>query len=440
MYKQTTKQSKGVKQNILTPVLTIAVLCSSLNACSKKPPEVPELGDAAPLEQPDAEVSESEKKEKEKAEPPTSALQGYFEQLPWAAQSYTPQPGSPNDPDLDEYVELCGQGDAALHKVAAIAAQSQAELGLLPSSDELGFLIRKSGVGYVMPRLFAVTTTSDHLSQLQQSVLQWTEAYQARGELRCGAAIYRQPDAGFTVVLLQTDVLADVSPFPTSASSGDWLDLFIDLHPDVLGASVIMLPPRGLPHPLVTEVTDRRSKTRLNLNLSGTYRLQMMGTLEGGPRPILVIALTVDQVAPSAPKTEIIPGEDAFNPELSASESLLLMLNALRTDAGLPSLKRDKKLTLLARLHSRKMLQAKKIAHDLGDGNPDYRIALAGISSRASGENVARAQSIIGVHRVLYDSASHRENMLLRRWNYVGIAVEQATDGTFYATQLFVDD
>jgi uncharacterized protein YkwD len=85
------------------------------------------------------------------------------------------------------------------------------------------------------------------------------------------------------------------------------------------------------------------------------------------------------------------------------------------------------------------MVEQGRISHDTGAGHPAHRIELAGLHPTASGENVALAGTVVRLHRVLWASPAHRENLLLRRWDEAGVAIVDDGAGSLYATQLFTD-
>ena len=61
----------------------------------------------------------------------------------------------------------------------------------------------------------------------------------------------------------------------------------------------------------------------------------------------------------------------------------------------------------------------------------------AGLSANEIGENVAEASSIEACHRAVWRSASHRENLLSRRFREVGIGVARGKNGGTFVVQLF---
>jgi uncharacterized protein YkwD len=113
------------------------------------------------------------------------------------------------------------------------------------------------------------------------------------------------------------------------------------------------------------------------------------------------------------------------------------MVTALREGEQLPNLARDPKLDAIALAHAHQMLAARTVGHDVGDGDPEARARAAGIRARLVGENVAHAASIRLAHRALYESPSHRANLLHTEFDRVGAAVLEDTDGSVWVAEVF---
>jgi uncharacterized protein YkwD len=186
-------------------------------------------------------------------------------------------------------------------------------------------------------------------------------------------------------------------------------------------------------------LVDGIAKARFSIETEGTWLVQLMATQEGGPRPVAQLFITADRPPPSSLDASAVPGEKAFDPALPPDDALFALLNEAREDGGLPRVKRNRKLDRLAEEHCRRMVEQGRISHDTGAGHPAHRIELAGLHPKASGENVALAGTVVRLHRVLWASPAHRENLLLRRWDEAGVAIVDDGAGSLYATQLFTD-
>ena len=101
------------------------------------------------------------------------------------------------------------------------------------------------------------------------------------------------------------------------------------------------------------------------------------------------------------------------------------------------SLRRDARLDQVAIAHARAMQQARRLGHDVGDGNPASRLEAADLVARVSGENVAYAGSVARAHRTLWESPSHRANLLHERFDAVGIGLVKEADGRVWVCQSF---
>jgi uncharacterized protein YkwD len=87
--------------------------------------------------------------------------------------------------------------------------------------------------------------------------------------------------------------------------------------------------------------------------------------------------------------------------------------------------------------HSKTMRNARRIGHDLGQGDAETRVRSTGLSFSAVGENVARAGSAERAHAVLHASPSHRATMLYAPFQQVGIASLKGPNGSRWVTQIF---
>jgi hypothetical protein len=113
---------------------------------------------------------------------------------------------------------------------------------------------------------------------------------------------------------------------------------------------------------------------------------------------------------------------------LSAAEHELVdLINAARSEAGLPALTPDPQLSDVARGHSTDMVQNQYFSHvspttgDLGN-----RLRSSGVPYRRAGENIALDASVAAAHQAFMDSPHHRENVLEPEWTRVGVGIIQA--------------
>lgn len=410
------------------PLSCLAILLSSSCGGSQGETEIPP-SKPAPLQT-----------SKDGADDETStAEEGNEPALPWAKETYSPRPGSTPEPLLERAEAACGRGDAALHEVAQLVAEFHAKEGQAPSLDVTKFHLHRLGAPYVMPRLWSASMAGVDEAVVEKSVGEWAKARPPLGEFRCGLGLSEGKNGEKFVTALQVDVLAELKPLPTRVESGTWLDFESTLLAPTSSATVLLLPPVGPPRHLHTTLEDGVAKARFSIETEGTWLAQLMATQEGGPRPVAQLYITADRTPPSSIDESPVPGEKSFDDKLPIDDALFSLLNKAREDEGLPQVKRNRKLNRLAEEHCLRMVEQGRISHDTGAGNPAHRIALAGIHPKAAGENVALAGTVVRLHRVLWASPAHRENLLLRRWDEAGVAIVDDGKGTLYATQLFID-
>ncbi|MCX7780999.1 MAG: CAP domain-containing protein [Negativicutes bacterium] len=132
---------------------------------------------------------------------------------------------------------------------------------------------------------------------------------------------------------------------------------------------------------------------------------------------------------PSQPTTSSASDEQlAFN-----------LLNQDRAKYGLPALKYNAQLTVLARNYARDMINRNFFAHTDPDGlSPFDRMSRAGISYRTAGENLAINSSVTDAEKAFMNSPGHRANILSANYTEVGVGVVRAANGQVYVVQEFI--
>jgi uncharacterized protein YkwD len=249
----------------------------------------------------------------------------------------------------------------------------------------------------------------------------------------------REPSGREVVVALVADVLADIEPLPTVVASGAWLDLRVHLLVPASAVQVVVLGPRGRPFAVPSTKQGALVRARFRADRPGLWLAQTLATVTGGPRPVAEALVHAD-VAPKPDfASDEAPGETAGASVDGEGEAILAMLNAARKTEGAPLLVRHPRLDQLAQDHAEAMNKAQRVAHDLGGGDPGLRVQAAGLDVAAAGENVAHALDPARAHRALWASPSHRENLLLDRFDSVGIGVARDADGTVWVCELFAD-
>jgi uncharacterized protein YkwD len=347
----------------------------------------------------------------------------------WQSETRSPRPAEPPSADLGAQ---CRKGDAALERVAALVAERELR-GSPVDITELGFALRAEGSPYVWPRLYTLAGARG-LPEAREQVPAWLGAIDEGGELRC--AIARRVADREVLAVVAVSVLAELDSLPTSVRAGTWMKVAASLLVPAQSASIVVLAPSGPPRRVPTSLADDRVTGRFSADREGAWLVQVLATIEGGPRPVAEALVHVDTTPPTRFASVPVPGEAAAT-DGDPQASLLAMINAARSAEGLGPLREDDALTRLASAHATAMRDAQRLAHDTGQGTLVDRSERAGIVALALGENVAHAMDVRGAHRTLWASPSHRGNLLDARFDTVGIGAAIGDDGTLWVCEVF---
>lgn len=360
------------------------------------------------------------------------------ERFSWQPRTWSPQPARAPDPADRDLLALCGTDDAALNAVAGRIAERQARD--LPPLDiaETTFALRAEGSPYVWPRLWTLAGQKLDRSDAHDRVQHWLSSFNDGGQRRCGVASARGPDK-HVIVMLALDALADLDPLPTQVRSGQWLRVAAHLLVPASGAKVVVLAPTGAPRTVTTSLDAGVVRATFRADRPGSWLVQVMADVKGGPRPVAEAKVQVDGAPPAGFHAEPAPGEQAAAGATDERSALIAMINAARRSEHLAPLAHDPRLDTVARAHAEAMQHARRIGHDVGDGDPAQRVVAAGIRVHAAGENVAHARTLRRAHRALWASPSHRGNLLYADFDAVGVGIVHAADGSVWVCEEFAD-
>jgi uncharacterized protein YkwD len=125
------------------------------------------------------------------------------------------------------------------------------------------------------------------------------------------------------------------------------------------------------------------------------------------------------------------------DPDASAEQQLIDLVNQERQRRGLAVLAHEPKLTDAARQHAQLMAARGALSHQFpGEPALRERVARTDLRFRAVAENVGYANSVERVHSVLMNSPGHRANILDPDYNAIGIGVVRSGE-YFYVAQNF---
>ena len=158
---------------------------------------------------------------------------------------------------------------------------------------------------------------------------------------------------------------------------------------------------------------------------STTASLALVALLALAPSPArATVAPHVAQRPLAHRSARIEVGSDAWH--------LFQLTNASRGRFGLPSLRLNRSMSLVARRHSAAMARAGELFH-----TTDVDVYLHGIDWHAWGENVGYTPTdAASVQTAFMHSPPHRENILDRMFTHVAIGTVRV-DGTLWVTVFF---
>ncbi len=354
----------------------------------------------------------------------------------WQRAVASPQPVAAVASRDQTLYRLCGQPDIALMRAAGLVVDRQLD-GLPPfTGPELKLVTRAAGLPQAWPRAWSATNITEP-AKLRRRLRRWLAQRPVAGIRRCGIARGFDQQSQPVLAVVAVDALADLRPMPTRVRLSQWVSLDGVMRTAAQGVTVMLLGPRGRPRRVLSSLSGGRIRSRFALDLRGSWLVQVLAMLPSGPQPIFEVQIFADVAPPTALFARAVPGEPSFAGH--GADAVFAMLQAARRSEKLGALRRDSRLDRVAQAHAQAMLRSRMVAHDLGAGTPDQRVAASGLVVSQVGENVAAATSEVRAHRVLWASPSHRENMLLTAYRRVGVAAVSDAAGTWWVAQVFTD-
>lgn len=359
----------------------------------------------------------------------------------WAQETASPRRAT------DEPLRLpgCSAYEAPLARAAAVVARARAARQQTIEVSDVVVMLRAFGSPHVWPRVWTLETDALTPELLQERWSSWLSPVARTGERRCGVARALGPAGREVIAAILVDSAADLAPLPTRVRAGQWLRLEARLLAPASAGRVVLLGPWGAPRTVPSRLSSDTLRSSFNLDRPGLWRVQVLLAGAFGPRPALEAWVFVDRDPDLSAAFQRAPGEASVagsGPGASAAElsaALFAMVATARRSEGLVVLRREARLDELAQAHAEAMWRAERTAHDTGQGPPLERVSRAGVPALRVGENVAHSSSLSRAHRALWDSPSHRGNLVDPGFDAVGIGVFAAGENELWVCELFVD-
>ncbi|NLP14001.1 MAG: SafA/ExsA family spore coat assembly protein [Clostridium sp.] len=140
----------------------------------------------------------------------------------------------------------------------------------------------------------------------------------------------------------------------------------------------------------------------------------------------------------------IYPGQKINIPKIddvkSQENEVIRLVNVERAKYGLPALKANWQLSRVARYKSQDMVDKGYFSHTSPTyGSPFKMMESFGIRYSAAGENIAMGlRTPSEVMNAWMNSPGHRNNILNRSFNEIGVGLAKGPNGRLYWTQMFI--
>lgn len=165
--------------------------------------------------------------------------------------------------------------------------------------------------------------------------------------------------------------------------------------------------------------------------MSGKYVLEIIATT-GEILFNRAFYISESEVLPVFPKEQLTIRSDN-------KSSIVAWTNFLRQNMDRPALPTNPNLDQVAQKYAERMARDNFISHTDPEGR-DIIDRMGDISFRYVGENLSYGSDLQLAINGLENSASHRQNILSRRWDKIGVGVTQNSEGDYYVVQIFARD
>jgi uncharacterized protein YkwD len=356
---------------------------------------------------------------------------------PAAWVTVTSSPGAASEAPVDPLeraaLARCGPAESGLVAAARDAVGRRLRRLPMPDAAGLAFAQRSAGEPHPWARAWAAAGTSLPAEATLAKLDAWLADDRAPALRRCAVASGEGVDGTRAIAVVAVDALADLAPLPIRARTGQWLTVEATLRVPAEAGAVMVLGPSGSPRRVPAWLDGATLRARFALDRPGAFAVQVLASTREGPRPVLEASVFAD-VEPPAHAPE---GPREAHASDTPADTLAADVADARASAGEPPLARDARLDAIAQAHAARMAAMRDLAHDAGDGDPDERLRAAGLTARASGENVAHAKTVALAHDALWASPSHRANIVRRDFDRVGVAVVRDDRGDLWAVETF---
>ncbi len=175
------------------------------------------------------------------------------------------------------------------------------------------------------------------------------------------------------------------------------------------------------------------------LKLKKGTKIKVIGSINN-----FYLAITNDNTVGMISKDYVnLSGNTTSNTTSGATSSqdeqyVLNLINNYREKNGVPKLSMGVKLLKMARLKATDMVNKNYFSHTSPTyGSPFDMMKNYGLSYKMAGENIAGNPSLEGAVNSWINSSTHRENLLSKSYNYVGIGIAKSSTYGYIVVAMF---
>jgi uncharacterized protein YkwD len=263
---------------------------------------------------------------------------------------------------------------------------------------------------------------------------------EAKGITHCGIGVYKGSDKNgsdiFKAVWIGVERSLKMNPIPVKTAVGKNITVRGEFNSqEHFDIEAYLQVPDGAVHQIKTYVLGRRSfSLTVPVTETGKYILELQVTGINGPETSVLVPLFAD--IPVEIDPVVFP--DTAGSGLSLADEIFQLVNAVRNNMGLKSLKRDSRLDKIAAAHSLDMVSSGYFGHfSTTSGMLEDRLDASHLFPAQMAENVAKSSSVFRVHHNLMGSPSHRIKILDPAYTHMGAGVVQNKDSVV-VTEIFV--
>jgi uncharacterized protein YkwD len=321
--------------------------------------------------------------------------------------------------------------DGAFLEGAAWLATQAAARPQLPEIAAVRAQLRRAGSGATEPtaKVLSFASNADAAAVLRALARELT---QADPESLCGVADASGPQ-GRKVALVLAPARGRLHPVPARGHVGQWLTVRAELSPDFEAPHLYVQQADGRTFTVPVSRAGAVVTGRVSAQARGRLLIQLVATLQGGPRPIFEAPVLVD-VDEGPSESPAVDASAQLTPKTRTESELREQLREWMNEAHGARYEADPALDHVAQRHAEHMRETRRAAHDLGAGLPTARVAH--LQRAEVAENVGYGPNLAHVHRGILASPSHAANLTNPRLRRVGVGVARGPDGTFWVAEL----